>query len=95
MSDGASIHEALAVVDVGNSSSCVAVSDNGIVDVVSNPQGERETQSTVAYGKQRVVGGVRSDGHNSTVVTDVNRSTGKRFNDPQPQGTSADQFAVL
>ncbi|CAL9769007.1 unnamed protein product [Musa acuminata subsp. burmannicoides] len=76
-------------IDLGTTSSCVAVWQHGRVEIIADDQGNRTTPSSVAFtGTQRFIG---NEAQNQVVmnptntVFDVKRLIGRRFSDPSVQ----------
>jgi heat shock protein 1/8 len=76
-------------IDLGTTYSCVAVSQQGTVEIIPNDQGNRTTPSYVAFtDSERLVGDaamnqVALNPHNS--VFDAKRLIGRQFNDSHVQ----------
>ena len=72
-------------IDLGTTYSCVAIYQNGNVDIIANEQGNRTTPSWVSFGEERLVGdsAKNSSGQNATnTVYEIKRMLGREFNDP-------------
>ncbi|XP_065019530.1 heat shock cognate 70 kDa protein-like [Musa acuminata AAA Group] len=76
-------------IDLGTTSSCVAVWQHGRVEIIADDQGNRTTPSSVAFtGTQRFIG---NEAQNQVVMNptntifDVKRLIGRRFSDPSVQ----------
>ncbi|KAL6779903.1 HSP70E [Auxenochlorella protothecoides x Auxenochlorella symbiontica] len=79
----------VAGIDVGDSTSCVALARKGGVDVILNKESNRETPSVLTFNaKQRqlgtdAVGAMATNPRNT--VSQVKRLLGKKFSDPAIQ----------
>ena len=72
-------------IDLGTTYSCVAIYQNGNVEIIANEQGNRTTPSWVSFGDERLVGdsAKNSSGQNATnTVYEIKRMLGREFNDP-------------
>eukprot|EP00887_Chlorella_sp_A99_P002220 scaffold21.g2220.t1 len=80
---------ACAGIDVGSSTSCIALARKGGVDVLLNKESKRETPSIVTFGPKRRQLGTDAVGALSTnprnTISCVKRLIGKQFNDPMVQ----------
>jgi heat shock 70kDa protein 4 len=84
----------VAGLDVGNSTSCVALARKRGVDVIMNSESKRETPAIVSYGdKMRSVGvegAARLTMNVKNTVTQVKRLIGRKFSDPVVQNDIKD-----
>ncbi|KAL7672634.1 hypothetical protein ACOME3_007517 [Neoechinorhynchus agilis] len=73
-------------IDLGTTFSCVAIFENGKVEVIANDQGNRTTPSYISFlGNDRIVGeGAKAQAASnlSNTVYDVKRLMGREFSDP-------------
>ena len=73
-------------IDLGTTYSCVAVFNNGLVEVIANDQGNRITPSTVAFTtRERLVGeGAQYQRmlDPTNVIYNSKRFIGRKFDDP-------------
>jgi heat shock protein 1/8 len=76
-------------IDLGTTNSCVAVMQNGRIEVIANSQGNRTTPSWVAFANgERLIGDAAKSQVTSNLkntVFDVKRLMGRKFADPEVQ----------
>lgn len=76
-------------IDLGTTNSCVAVFQNGKVEIIANEHGERTTPSYVAFAdKEKFIGNEAKNRlmfDPTNVLFDVKRILGKRFDDTKLQ----------
>ena len=73
-------------IDLGTTYSCVAVFQNGNVEIIANDQGNRITPSYVCFqDEERLIGDAAknaSSQHPQNTVYEIKRMIGREFNDP-------------
>jgi len=78
-------------IDLGTTYCCVAVFQNGQVEIIANDQGMRTTPSCVVFTESERLVGEAAYAHNllsvppSQMVYDTKRIIGRRFDDPSIQ----------
>ncbi|KAI7836745.1 hypothetical protein COHA_009383 [Chlorella ohadii] len=79
----------VAGIDVGDSTSCIALARKGGVDVLLNKESKRETPSVISFTSKMRLMGTDAVGSMSTnprnTVSQLKRLIGKKFNDPHVQ----------
>jgi heat shock protein 4 len=79
----------VAGIDVGDSTSCIALARKGGVDVLLNKESKRETPSVISFTSKMRLMGTDAVGSMSTnprnTVSQLKRLMGKKFNDPHVQ----------
>lgn len=79
----------VAGIDVGDSTSCIALARKGGVDVLLNKESKRETPSVVAFSSKQRQMGTDAVGFMSTnprnAISQLKRLIGKKFSDPHVQ----------
>jgi L1 cell adhesion molecule like protein len=71
-------------IDLGTTYSCVAIYQNGNVEIIANEQGNRTTPSWVSWGDERLIGDAAKSafGQNlGNTVYEIKRMMGREFND--------------
>lgn len=75
-------------LDLGTTFSCLAIMQNGNVEIIANDQGNRTFPSWVSFGKEVLVGDAaksQAATNSDNTVYDAKRLIGRQFNDPTVQ----------